>query len=72
MISKIAKQEDFARWQSQSKKLSISSLRFTIKDCHEAAEAMKGWNFENEGYYLDQMATFAQELAKRVKAEGNA
>jgi hypothetical protein len=42
-----------------------AAIRFTIKDCHEAAKAMRGWNPEREGYYADQCSTFRQELSRR-------
>lgn len=67
MISNPATAQDFAKWQREAKRLSVDSLRYVVQDCHEAAQAMRGWNPEREGYYLDQASTFGQELTKRTK-----
>jgi hypothetical protein len=65
MISSPATAEDFKKWEREAKKLSIDSLRYVIKDCLDAALAMKGWNPTREGFYIDQASTFSQELKKR-------
>ncbi len=67
MIANPATAQDFAKWEREAKKLSIDSLRYVINDCKEAAQAMKGWNPEREGYYIDQGSTFGQELTRRTK-----
>ena len=67
MISNPATAQDFAKWEREAKRLSIDSLRYVINDCQMAARAMRGWNPEREGYYLDQASTFGQELTKRTK-----
>jgi hypothetical protein len=67
MICNPATAQDFSKWAREAKKLSIDSLRYVVKDCQEAAQAMRGWNPEREGYYLDQAHTFGQELTKRTK-----
>ena len=67
MICNPATAQDFSKWEREAKKLSIDSLRYVVKDCQEAAQAMRGWNPEREGFYLDQASTFGQELTKRMK-----
>ena len=67
MIANPATAQDFAKWEREAKRLSLDSLRYVINDCHEAARAMRGWNPEREGYYLDQGSTYGQELTKRTK-----
>ena len=67
MISNPATAQDFAKWEREAKRLSIDSLRYVVNDCQEAAKAMRGWNPEREGYYIDQASTFGQELTKRTK-----
>ena len=67
VIANPATANDFAKWEREAKRLSIDSLRYVINDCQEAARAMKGWNPEREGYYIDQASTFGQELTKRTK-----
>lgn len=65
MISTPATAHDFARWAKQAKALGADSLRYVVEDCRQAAEAMKGWNPEREGFYRDQSSTFGQELTRR-------
>ena len=67
MICNPATANDFAKWEREAKRLDIESLRYVVKDCQEAAQAMRGWNPEREGFYLDQASTFGQELTKRMK-----
>lgn len=67
MIANPATANDFARWEREAKKLSIDSLLYVVNDCKEAAQAMKGWNPEREGFYIDQAYTFSKELSKRMK-----
>ena len=67
MIANPATANDFAKWEREAKRLDIESLRYVINDCQMAARAMKGWNPEREGYYIDQALTFGQELTKRTK-----
>jgi hypothetical protein len=67
MIANPATAQDFALWERKAKGLSIDSLRYVIADCHSAAQAMRGWNPEREGYYVDQASTYAHELTKRAK-----
>jgi len=57
--------EHFSRWESHAKTLDAYSLRYVIRDCQQAADAMKGWNPVREGYYLDQAATYGMELTRR-------
>ena len=67
MIANPATANDFASWEREAKKLSIDSLLYVVNDCKEAAQAMKGWNPEREGFYIDQAYTFSKELSKRMK-----
>ena len=65
MIQGHATAEHFARWESHAKTLDQYSLRYIVKDCHQAAAGMRGWNPSREGYYLDQAATYGMELMLR-------
>lgn len=65
MIKEHATAEHFARWESHARGLDSYSLRYIIKDCHQAAEAMRGWNPAREGYYMDQASTYGMELTRR-------
>lgn len=67
MITSPASAQDFAKWEREAKRLSLDSLRFVIADCQSAAQAMKGWNPDREGFYLDQAHTYQHELTKRTK-----
>lgn len=67
MITNPATANDFARWERDAKKLSTESLRFVIDDCQSAARAMRGWNPDREGFYIDQASTYQHELTKRTK-----
>ena len=55
----------FKDWEEHAKKCSVESLKFIIKDCREAQEAMHGWNPEKENYYADQRMTYSAELSRR-------
>ena len=44
MIQGHATAEHFARWESHAKTLDQYSLRYIVKDCHQAAAGMRGWN----------------------------
>ena len=68
MIQGHATAEHFARWESHAKTLDQYSLRYIVKDCHQAAAGMHGWNPSREGYYLDQAATYGMELTLRNRA----
>lgn len=58
--------QDFDKWAKQAKKMTISELDFSIKDCLQAAEAMATHPMPNkEGFYRDQAATFSQEKRRR-------
>jgi len=65
MITAHATAADFARWEAMARGMDAAALLYTIKDCREAAAAMRGWNPNREGFYLDQGSTYAQELARR-------
>lgn len=56
---------DFAKWRSHAETCDLGSLRFIIRDCQNAAAAMRGWNPVKEGYYIDQMCTYADERRRR-------
>ena len=57
--------EQFAMWRKLAKGLNEEQLIWIIRDCREAAEAMKGWNPVKEGFYEDQAFTYADELRAR-------
>jgi hypothetical protein len=67
MIANPATANDFALWERKAKALPIDSLRYVIADCQSAAQAMRGWNPEREGFYIDQASTYQHELMKRAK-----
>jgi hypothetical protein len=67
MITSPASAKDFSLWERKAKRLSLDSLRFVIADCQSAAQAMKGWNPDREGFYIDQASTYQHELMKRTK-----
>ena len=56
---------DWDETKAYAQRLSVSQLRYTIKDCREAAQAMKGWNPNMEGYYADEASVYADELRNR-------
>lgn len=57
--------EHFDRWEAHAKVCDVYTLKYIIKDCYSAAEAMKGFNPIREGFYLDQAATYGMELTRR-------
>lgn len=65
MITQYATAADFAAWEAKAKTMTFSELSFTVKDCHQAAENMRGWNPDREGFYIDQACTFGMELTRR-------
>ncbi len=56
---------DFSSWQAQAKQMTAAQLHWTIEDCRKAMYAMSGWNPVREGYYKDQMLTYADEARRR-------
>ena len=70
MIKEYATVRDFNLWEQKAKQMSYAELHWTIKDCRDAAYAMKGWNPIREGYYLDQMHTYANEVKRRALLAG--
>lgn len=61
--------EDFKKWEEAAKACSNEQLLHIIRDCREAAQAMKTWNPVREGYYEDQAWTFADEYRKRTRTQ---
>lgn len=68
-ITTPASADDFSKWESSAKKMTICQLEYARKDCREASQAMRGWNPDREGYYADQGFTYADELRRR-RAKG--
>lgn len=66
MIQAHATAEDFAKWEAHAATCSNDSLRYIIKDCLQAAEAMGHGNPIREGYYMDQASTYAAVLKARL------
>lgn len=60
--------QDFAKWEAHAKTLDDAALAYIIKDCREAAEAMRGWNPEREAFYADQSFTYADALRRKQEA----
>ena len=65
MIATYATAADFTTWETRAKDMTTDCLIYTVKDCHETAESMRGWNPIREGFYMDQMATYGDELRRR-------
>lgn len=68
MRPEYATPEDFATWEARAKAMSMACLAYTVRDCQQAAEAMRGWNPIKEGYYIDQACTYGMELTRRRRA----
>jgi hypothetical protein len=45
--------------------MTVAELLYTVNDCRQAAEAMRGWNPIKEGFYMDQASTYGMELNRR-------
>jgi len=67
-MSNHATAADFTTWAARAKEMTVAALLYTVNDCREAAEAMRGWNPVKEGYYMDQLSTYRQELDRRRAA----
>ena len=65
MITAGATATDFQKWEEMAEACDPATLRHIIADCKQAAENMRGWNPSREGYYIDQMCTYADELRRR-------
>lgn len=59
---------DFADWAERAKGMTVAGLLYTVKDCYQAAQAMRGWNPVKEGFYMDQASTYGVELSRRRAA----
>lgn len=68
MRPEYATPEDFATWEARAKTMTMAGLAYTVRDCQQAAEAMRGWNPIKEGYYIDQACTYGMELTRRRRA----
>lgn len=68
MLAAHATPADFAKWRSHAETCDLGSLRYIIDDCKKAAEAMRGWNPIKEGFYIDQMCTYADERSRRLRS----
>ena len=49
MIQQHATPEDFQRWETRARLMSVSELRYAAEDCRKAEAAMRGWNPVREG-----------------------
>lgn len=67
MITSPATADNFTVWAARARKMTADMLNHTIADCRAAAEAMRDWNPEREGYYSDQAATYSDELRRRPR-----
>lgn len=56
---------DWNALEEKAKKMAIVELMGAIKDCGDAAKAMRGWNPEAEGYYMDEASVYNRELRSR-------
>ena len=64
-MTEYATPADFANWEAKAKAMTVACLAYTVKDCQQAEQAMRGWNPIKEGYYSDQAATYGMELTRR-------
>lgn len=67
-INQHATADDFTKWTKAAKAATLDVLNYVVKDCREAAEAMRGWNAAREGYYADQAFTYSDERSRRARA----
>ena len=58
---------DFANWQARAALMTSAELLWTVRDCHNAESAMRGWNPVKEGFYSDQASTYGMELTRRIR-----
>lgn len=56
---------DFARWEEKAQGMSLAALEYSIRDCSEAAKAMRDHDPIAEGVYLDEMHTYIAERNRR-------
>tara|TARA_R110000803_G_scaffold57147_1_gene115020 strand:- start:278 stop:475 length:198 start_codon:yes stop_codon:yes gene_type:complete len=56
---------DFNKWRELASIVSLDSLKYIIKDCAQARDAMAGWNPVKENYYADMYFTYSDELYRR-------
>lgn len=68
MTANYATAADFTAWTERAKGMTVAALLYTINDCRQAAEAMRGWNPIKEGFYMDQASTYGMELTRRCRA----
>jgi hypothetical protein len=65
MTATYATAADFTNWAERAKSMTVAELLYTVNDCHQAAESMRGWNPIKEGFYMDQASTYGMELNRR-------
>lgn len=59
--------KQFAEWEARAKTLPVDALKYVMRDCKQAMQAMRGHNEERECFYADQAMTFGDELRRRSK-----
>ena len=59
-------QEPFASWYKKAAAMTIEGLYFSIRDCREAAQNMRGFDSQAEGRYMDEMGAYIAEMNKRA------
>jgi len=57
---------DWKTKEARARKMTVEALEFSVKDCVEARDAMRGWNPEAEGYYQDEASVYRRELNRRA------
>lgn len=55
----------FSNWTKKAAGMTLDGLVYSIKDCREAAEAVRGHDPIAEGRYMDEMAAYVSELNNR-------
>jgi hypothetical protein len=68
MTTTYATAADFTAWAERAKGMTVAALLYTVNDCRQAAEVMRGWNPIKEGFYMDQASTYGMELNRRKAA----
>ena len=63
--------EDFAKWESKARSMSVAELFYSARDCRQAEAAMRGWNPIAEGRYSDEAHTYGDEIRRRRQGRGN-
>lgn len=56
---------DFALWEARAATMTDAELLWSARDCHAAAERMRGFDPIAEGRYDDEGFTYGDALRRR-------